>query len=478
MAPARVPLAIICALGIPRGVDAWARIAEKEALIAMYEAMGGADWFLGPNAPDDHMLQPGGNNFWDIVSSDPCPLNYTESWNGVACIDPCYYPIDGEDCYFGRITGLQLQHNNLKGTIPEVLFDKLVNLTIVDFTDNQISGTIPTQIGKLRNVAIFQVARNSLSGTIPTEIRTIGSHVGPDENALALEDIPAEQLANPDMWGYENENVSWPEGEGQNSMGLHILDLSNNNLNGTIPTTIGELVNLVSLDVSSNIDLGADGCCETTDEYYNSFYGYNTTIPTQIGVLSKLQLLKMDHARFMRHIPTEIGGMRSLMYWRLRGSWETNQVSGTIPSQIGKMKRLTDWYMDNNTLSGTIPPELGDTQYLETFRVDENKLSGTLPNIFGSLSRLQYWDTFGNKLSGDMPESIGEVPDLQYLYIQNEHSDALRNHYCQQRIDNSAIGRKYNWVVLGDEYMNYKHLSACANPYDVEQAFGRLSGDV
>ena len=42
----------------------------------------------------------------------------------------------------------------------------------------------------------------------------------------------------------------------------------------------------------------------------------------------------------------------------------------------------------------------------------------------------------------------------------------------------SAIGRKYNWQVISKEYLNFKHLSACANPYDVAGAFDALSGDV
>merc|ERR1719421_717745 len=104
-------------------------------------------------------------------------------------------------------------------------------------------------------------------------------------------------------------------------MGLQQLDLSYNLLNGTIPTTIGELINLLAVDVSHNPSLGNDGCCTTADSYYTSFYGYNTTLPTEVGLLKKLQVLKMDHSGFMRHIPTEIGVMRSLKFWRMKGSF-------------------------------------------------------------------------------------------------------------------------------------------------------------
>merc|ERR1719502_637343 len=183
-------------------------------------------------------------------------------------------------------------------------------------------------------------------------------------------------------------------------------------------------------------------------------------------MLHKLQVFKMDWSRFMRHMPTEVGNLRNLQFWRVRGSFETNQVSGTIPTEFGNLRKLSEFMMENNTLSGTLPSEIANMASLEKFTVQDNKISGTLPENMGDIEFLNWWDTFGNKLEGDLPSSIQKLSSLDYLYIQNEHSDALRNHFCQQRIEASAIGHKY------------KYVSACANPYDVQAAFERLSGDV
>lgn len=463
--------ACLCLLRLPL-VTSLAKLSDKEALVELYKSTGGEHWTLSADAPYDEMMLPGGNVGWD-EANDPCPVQFNASWHGVACVDPCYTPIDGDDCRFGRVTGLQLQFNNLTGTLPESLFDKLINLTSIDLSHNSISGTIPTTLGKLRNVQVLHLNHNLLSGTIPTEIRTMGSHVPPDEYAISLEDriIPTSE----DGGTGENSTYDW---ELMQVMGLSQLDLSNNRLNGTLPTTIGELLNLQAVDVSNNPELGADGCCENADSYYASFYGYNTTIPTEIGMLRRLQVLNMDWSRFMRQIPTEVGNLRNLQFWRMQGSYETNQVSGTIPTEFGKLQKLTEFMMENNTLSGTLPSEISSMSALEKFTVQDNQLSGTLPENIGDIEFLNWWDTFGNKLEGDMPSSIQKLDSLDYLYIQNEHSDALRNHFCKQRIEASANGRKYNWQVLANEYHNYKHMSACANPYDVHAAFGRLSGDV
>ena len=464
----RSPLLLpcLCLLHLPT-VLGLAKLSDKEALVELYGATGGDTWALSADAPYDEMMLPGGNNGWD-TTTDPCPVIFNASWHGVACVDPCYTPIDGEDCRFGRITGLQLQFNNLTGTIPEGLFDKLINLTAIDLSHNTLSGTIPTTVGKLRNAQVLQLSHNLLSGTIPTEIRSMGSHVPPDEIAVSLADLVESGTGSGEV--YDTEIIQ--------TMGLSQLALSNNRLNGTIPTTIGELVNLQAVDVSNNAELGADGCCDGTDSYYNSFYGYNTTVPTEIGNLRKLQVLKMDWSRFMRHMPTEVGNLRSLQFWRLQGTYETNQVSGTIPTEFGNLRKLSEFMMENNTLSGTLPSEIANMEMLEKFTVQDNKISGTLPENMGDIEFLNWWDTFGNKLEGDLPSSIQKLSSLDYLYIQNEHSDALRNHFCKQRIEASAIGRKYNWQVLANEYYNYKHVSACANPYDVQMSFERLSGDV
>merc|ERR1719198_2837065 len=114
----------------------------------------------------------------------------------------------------------------------------------------------------------------------------MGSHVPPDEMAISLEDVRI-----PDSG--EGENATY-DLEILQTMGLSQLDLSNNLLNGTIPTTIGELANLQAVDVSNNPELGADGCCDGADSYFTSFYGYNTTVPTEIGMLHKLQVFNMD----------------------------------------------------------------------------------------------------------------------------------------------------------------------------------------
>ena len=148
--PAFVLAGVVCLIMLVPAIGL-AKLDDIEALRELYESAGGAGWKLADNAPGDGMMLPGGNNGWDL-NSDPCPMNFTNGWYGVACVDPCYTPIDGEDCRFGRITGIQMPFNTMLGSIPNNVFSKLNNLTIFDVSHNSLSGTLPTEVGKLRNM--------------------------------------------------------------------------------------------------------------------------------------------------------------------------------------------------------------------------------------------------------------------------------------------------------------------------------------
>lgn len=84
----------------------------------------------------------------------------------------------------------------------------------------------------------------------------------------------------------------------------------------------------------------------------------------------------MDNSRFMRHLPTEIGKMRSLVFWRLKADLLTNEVSGTLPTEIGQLSKLQQFVAGNNSISGTIPTEIVDMSSLRVFTFENNRVSG------------------------------------------------------------------------------------------------------
>ncbi|KAL7490454.1 hypothetical protein ACHAWT_000099, partial [Skeletonema menzelii] len=65
-----------------------------------------------------------------------------------------------------------------------------------------------------------------------------------------------------------------------------------------------------------------------------------------------------------------------------------NQLSGTIPSEIGSMKNLEYLSLNNNTLTGTIPSEIGSMKNLTFLYLDFNDLVGSIPTEIGLMENL------------------------------------------------------------------------------------------
>ena len=97
----------------------------------------------------------------------------------------------------------------------------------------------------------------------------------------------------------------------------------------------------------------------------------------------------------------------------------SNQVTGSIPAQLGNLTNLQDLYLQNNQLSGSIPPELGNLTNLEDFYLHINQLSGSIPVELGNLVNLDHLDLDNNQLSGNIPSELGNLTSLQDLYLQN-----------------------------------------------------------
>ena len=72
------------------------------------------------------------------------------------------------------ITKLELSDEDLTGTIPPELGD-LFELTNLDLSDNSLTGEIPRELGRLSELVSIKLSGNSLTGCIPTALKSVST---------------------------------------------------------------------------------------------------------------------------------------------------------------------------------------------------------------------------------------------------------------------------------------------------------------
>ena len=103
-----------------------------------------------------------------------------------------------------------------------------------------------------------------------------------------------------------------------------------------------------------------------------------------------------------------------------------------IKDNWGSDKPLGEWYgvttdgngdvirleLHENNLSGTLPAEIGDLVKLTYLFLGYNYgISGSIPAEIGNLKELEILNLYGNELSGEIPEELYSLPELFSLNL-------------------------------------------------------------
>ncbi len=141
---------------------------------------------------------------------------------------------------------------------------------------------------------------------------------------------------------------------------------------------------------------------------YNQLSG---TMPPELGVLSHLHLLALGGNQLYGPIPAELGDLSDLVTLNL----SSNQLSGHLPAALGNLAELEDLVLAFNQLSGTIPRSLGKMGSLLTLNLSNNQFNGTIPVELGRLSNLTQLYLSHNQLSGTIPVEMVKLEELYEL---------------------------------------------------------------
>ena len=152
--------------------------------------------------------------------------------------------------------------------------------------------------------------------------------------------------------------------------------------------------------------------CATDGDNWTNSGNWLTDMPlgnwhgVTLDRLGGVQYLHLQENELSGTIPPQLGNLTNLLQLYL---W-SNNLEGSIPSELGNLSELVVLYLDKNELTGTIPTELGKLPNLRNnLGLSQNQLEGSIPSELGNLTELQVLDLRDNKLTGSIPPELEKL---------------------------------------------------------------------
>ncbi|KAK6945670.1 Leucine-rich repeat-containing N-terminal, plant-type [Dillenia turbinata] len=296
---------------------------------------------------------------WD--GSDPCG----ENWVGIGCSN-------------SHVTSITLSTMGLIGGLSSDIAS-LSELQTLDLSNNAgLSGSLTPSIGSLTKLSILILDGCSFSGQIPD---TIGS----------LKELTYLSMYSNHFTG------SIPASIG-NLINLYWLDVTNNNLTGNIPVSNGTTPGLDLLVGTKHFHFGKNQL--------------NGTIPAQL-FSSNMVLIHVGSAVNVNITFCVVSNIRFCSLF------DSNQLTGSIPSTLGLVQTLEVVRLDRNHLNGFVPSNLSNLTSVGELHLSNNVLTGPVPNLTG-MNSLNYLDLSNNTFDkSDVPLSYSTFQSLTTLMMEN-----------------------------------------------------------
>lgn len=366
---------------------------DSLALVAIYDACGGDEWYYMPSKND---------NPWQLEK----PIG---TWHGVGTTSIAgqtrVYSLDltalgltgslpNELKNLTALNNLSLSGGDLRGN-PMAILAQLSLLKVLDLSYNfRLNVSSTPAIGSFDALLSLNLSGIDLKGQYPT-------YLGSMTNLISLS-----------MAGCSLRGGIDPAIRGMKSL-IH-LNLSDNNMQGVFPQWIGELTHLQKLDLSLNSMSGSltAGIGELRDmrELKLGFNVITGTLPSSIGQLTQMEILNLAGNQITA-LPQQIGLCRQLQYLDI----SANQIEA-LPASIGDLSQLEQLYASACQITA-IDESIYRLKTLQIIDLSSNQLSGELSPLWGSMTNLEMLILNNNNFVGNIPVEMLRAPKLEKLII-------------------------------------------------------------
>ncbi|XVF67535.1 hypothetical protein PTKIN_Ptkin10aG0129000 [Pterospermum kingtungense] len=152
------------------------------------------------------------------------------------------------------------------------------------------------------------------------------------------------------------------------------------------------------------------------------FHGKKGLLPLNdfIEQLDQLAIFHANSNNFSGTVPTNVSRIKYLYELDL----SNNKLSGNFPKEVLSAKNLTFLDIRFNKINGVVPQQVFDLD-LDVLFINNNNLEQKLPENLGDTPVL-YLTFANNKFTGHIPRSIGRAPNLlEVLFLNNSLTGCL-----------------------------------------------------
>ncbi|KAG2254181.1 hypothetical protein Bca52824_084317 [Brassica carinata] len=332
---------------------------------------------------------------------------------------------------------LDISNNNLTGIVPSWI-GEFKSLNALLLSNNSLEGEIPVSLFNISDLQLLDLSANTLSGGIPPHVNVNSDSKIPV--VLLLHDnklsgvIPDTLLTNVSVLDLRNNRLSGNIPMFTNLQDTHTLLLRGNNLTGSIPGQVCGLKSIQLLDLANNRLNGSIPSCFSSTSFVsgkvNTLYDYDrfsrigislTGFPQEKGfrvdteltdfkspiVLDPFSIIYLPTAEIQIEFVTKhrydayVGRNLELLFGMdLSG----NELSGDIPADLGRLLELQALNLSHNNLSGLIPENFSGLKSVESLDLSFNRLHGRIPSQLTELNSLSVFSVSFNNLSGVIPQ--------------------------------------------------------------------------
>ncbi|XP_039154652.1 receptor-like protein 7 [Eucalyptus grandis] len=265
----------------------------------------------------------------------------------------------------GSLEVVSLQSNSFSGKIPQLNGDNCAFL-MIDLSYNELMGPLPRSLLKCENLEFLNFGNNQIRDIFPSWLGSL----------LSLKVLVLRHNIFQGLVGERTNGFEFPK--------LHIIDLSQNNLSGSLPS--GYFKQWTAMKVSEEVQSTYIGK-SILDTRWLGFP--SSTFDYSMRVIVKG--IQMNYSKIQEYL--------TLI------DLSSNNFSGVIPETIGSLQQLELLNLSNNMLSGPLPPFLANLTNLEALDLSQNQLSGEIPQELTQLTSLAVFNVSYNRLTGPIPQS-------------------------------------------------------------------------